>query len=73
MDNLFSVIDVARLEVCYQGSHREVGFIVLAVLLAEGKAEKTLEVTWPGLIHVECKAPNDFYRHFLKVITSPSE
>lgn len=65
--------NVARLEVRYQGSHGEIGFIVLAVLLAEGKAEKTLEVTWPGLIHGACKAPDDFYRHFFKVITSPCE
>ena len=70
MDNLFSVIDVARVELCCQGSYGEIGFIVLLVLLAESNAEQTLEVTWPGLIHGACKASNDFYRHFLKVITS---
>lgn len=70
MDNLFSVIDVARVELCCHGSYGEIGFIVLLVLLAESNAEQTLEVTWPGLIHGACKASNDFYRHFLKVITS---
>lgn len=64
------MIDVARVELCCQGSYGEIGFIVLLVLLAEGNAEQTLEVTWPGLIHGACKASDDFYRHFLKVITS---
>lgn len=49
-NNLFSVIDVARLEVCCQGSHGEIGFVVSVVLLAESSAEKNSEVTQPGII-----------------------
>lgn len=46
MDNFFSVIDVARLEVCCQGSYGEMGFIILVVILAEGNAEQTSEDTY---------------------------
>lgn len=67
------MIDVARLEVCCQGSYGEIGFIVLVALLAEGNAEQTLEAPWPGLIHRACKAPDDFSQPFFKVIFSPCE
>lgn len=47
------------------------GFIILVVILAEGNAEQTSEDTWPGLVREACKAPDDSYRHFLKVISGP--
>lgn len=69
MDNLFSVINVVRLEGCYQGSCEEIGFLMLVVPLAEGNAEQYSEVTWPDLIQEACKVPNDHF--FFQVITNP--
>lgn len=71
MANLFSVIDVARLEGCCRGSRGEIGFLILAVLLAEGNTEQHSEVTWPGLIQGACKATDDSCRHLFKFITNP--
>lgn len=62
------MINVARLEGCYQGSCEEIGFLMLLVPLAEGNAEQHSEVTWPGLIQEACKVPNN---HFFQVITNP--
>lgn len=68
MDNLFSVINVARLEECYRGNCGEIHVLMLVVPLAEGNAEQHSEVTWSALIQEACKVPND---HLFQVITNP--
>lgn len=70
MDNLCSVINVARLEMCCQRSCGKIGFSVLVGPWAQGNAEQTLEVTWPTLIQGACQAPDDSYGHFFFFFTS---
>lgn len=69
MDNLCSVINVARLEMCCHRSRGKIGFIVLVGPWAQGNTEQTLEVTWPTVIQGACQAPDDSYKHFLKMNT----